>query len=70
MTTLPLVMDLPPVTPRLLRPLLGSGIIVRTRSTTVRGTLLSCVKSSAWLVDDHDTDVVLHLDDMVAVWAC
>ena len=69
MTTLPLVMDLPPVSPRLLRPLLGSGIIVRTRSATVRGTLLSCVKSSAWLVVD-DADVVVHLDDVVAVWAC
>ena len=69
MTTLPLVMDLPPVSPRLLRPLLGSGIIVRTRSETVRGTLLSCVKSSAWLVVD-DADVVVHLDEVVAVWAC
>jgi hypothetical protein len=69
MTTLPVVMDLPPVTPRLLRPLLGSGVIVRTRSETVQGTLLSCVKSSAWLVVD-DADVVVHLDDMVAVWAC
>jgi hypothetical protein len=69
MTTLPLVMDVPPVTPRLLRPLLGSGIIVRTRSATVRGTLLSCVKNSAWLVVEDD-DVVVPLDDMVAVWAC
>jgi hypothetical protein len=69
MTTVPLVMDLPPVTHRLLRPLLGSGIVVRTRSATVRGTLLSCVKNSAWLVVDDD-DVVVPLDDMVAVWAC
>lgn len=69
MTTLP-VMELPPVTPRLLQPLLGSGIIVRTRSTTVRGRLLSCVKTSAWLVDDEDGDLVVPLHDMVAVWAC
>lgn len=69
MTSLP-VMDLPPVTPRLLRPLLGSGIIVRTRNEMVRGRLLSCVKGSAWLVDEQDADVVLPLDDMVAVWGC
>ena len=70
MTTLPLVMDVPPVTPRLLRPLLGSGIVVRTRNEMVRGRLLSCVKGSAWLVDEQDADVVLPLDDMVAVWGC
>jgi hypothetical protein len=69
MTTVPLVMDVPPVTPRLLRPLLGSGIVVRTRSALVRGTLLSCVRSSAWLIVGDD-DVVVPLDDMVAVWAC
>jgi hypothetical protein len=64
-----LALDLPPVTPRLLRPLLGSGVVIRTRSETLRGTLLSCVRSSAWLVID-DADRVVPLDDMVAVWAC
>jgi hypothetical protein len=54
------------VTPRLLRPLLGSRVIVRTASVTLCGTLLSCVKGSAWFVVG-DTDVVLHLDDIVSV---
>ncbi|HEX8804991.1 MAG TPA: hypothetical protein VF743_12385 [Acidimicrobiales bacterium] len=55
-----------PVTARLLRPLLGSLVVVRTASRTLRGTLLSCVKGSAWLVVD-DTDVVVHLDEIVSV---
>jgi len=57
-----------PVTARLLRPLLGSLVTVRTASRTLRGTLLSCVKGSAWLVVD-DADVVVHLDEIVSVRA-
>jgi hypothetical protein len=71
MTTLPttLGLDLPPVTRGLLRPLIGNGIVVRTRQEMLRGTLVSCVSTSAWIVID-DTDRVVALDDMIAVWAC
>ena len=40
----------PGVSNRALRPLLGAGVIVRTFAATWRGTLLSCVKDSAWFV--------------------
>jgi hypothetical protein len=56
----------PMLTARLLRPLLGSLVIVRTASGLLRGTLLSCVKGSAWFVVD-DTDVVVALDDIISV---
>ena len=56
----------PMVTTRLLRPLLGSLVSIRTASGMFRGTLLSCVKGSAWLVVDDD-DVVVHLDDIISV---
>ena len=46
-----------------IRPLLGGDVTVRTASSLLRGTLLSCVKSTAWLVVD-DADVVLPLDDI------
>jgi hypothetical protein len=55
-----------PVSTRALRPLLGAAVIVRTLAATWRGTLLSCVKDSAWFVVD-DTDVVLHLDEIVSI---
>jgi hypothetical protein len=54
------------VTARLLQPLLGSVVVVHTRGASLRGTLLSCVKGSAWLVVD-DVDVVVHLDEVVTV---
>jgi hypothetical protein len=41
-------------------------VIVRTFAATWRGTLLSCVKDSAWFVVD-DADVVLHLDEILSV---
>jgi hypothetical protein len=56
------------VTSRVLRPLLGAQVVVRTASTLWCGTLLSCVKDSAWFVVD-DTDVVVHIDDLVSVRA-
>jgi hypothetical protein len=56
------------VTARLLQPLLGSAVVVRTGSRLLRGTLLSCAKGSAWLVVD-DTDVLLHLDQIAWVRA-
>ena len=66
-TTLTTVADAQPMmTSRLLRPLLGSLVIVRTASGLLRGTLLSCVKGSAWFVVD-DTDVVVALDDIISV---
>jgi hypothetical protein len=55
-----------PVSTRALRPLLGAAVIVRTIAATWRGTLLSCVKDSAWFVVD-DTDVVLHLDEIISI---
>jgi hypothetical protein len=55
-----------PISSRLLRPLLGSLVTVRTASGSLRGTLLSCVKGSAWFVVD-DTDVVVHLDDIISI---
>ena len=51
------------VTARELRPLLGRPATIRTTSSIMRGTLLSCVKGSLWLVVDDD-DVVLPLDDI------
>lgn len=56
----------PGVSNRALRPLLGAAVIVRTFAATMRGTLLSCVKDSAWLVVD-DSDVVLHLDEIISI---
>lgn len=56
----------PTVTSRALRPLLGAEVVVRTCSAHWCGTLLSCVKDSAWFVVD-DTDVVVHIDDLVSV---
>lgn len=56
----------PGVSNRALRPLLGAVVIVRTFAATMRGTLLSCVKDSAWFVVD-DSDVVLHLDEILSV---
>jgi hypothetical protein len=49
-----------------LRPLLGRRVVVRTTGRLLRGTLLSSVKGSAWLVVDDD-DVVVPLADIV--WA-
>lgn len=60
------LLDASPVTARRLRPLLGRRVTVRTSSDLLRGTLLSCVKGSAWLVVD-DVDVVVHLDDITWV---
>ena len=63
-----LAADRPPLTPQTLRPLLGIEVIVRTPATLWRGRLLSCVKDSAWFVVD-DTDVVVHIHDLVSVRA-
>ena len=65
----PSVIDSPdPVTSRVLRPLLGAQVVVRTASALWHGSLLSCVEDSAWFVVD-DTDVVVHIDDLVSVRA-
>jgi hypothetical protein len=61
-----LALPAPGVSDRALRPLLGAGVIVRTFAATMRGTLLSCVKDSAWIVVD-DSDVVLHLDEIISI---
>jgi hypothetical protein len=56
------------VTAGALRPLLGHPATVRTTASVLRGTLVSCVKGSLWLVvDDTDTDVVVPLDDVAWV---
>ena len=62
----PTLVESPAVTARVLRPLLGASVVVRTTTALWRGTLLSCVRDSAWFVVD-DTDVVVHVDDLVAV---
>jgi hypothetical protein len=54
------------VTTRAIRPFLGAAVVVRTLAATWRGTLLSCVKDSAWLVVD-DSDVVIHLDEIISI---
>jgi hypothetical protein len=54
------------VNTRALRPLLGAAVTVRTLAATVSGTLLSCVKDSAWLVVD-DSDVVIQLDEIISI---
>jgi hypothetical protein len=64
----PTVADPPVVTSPGLRPLLGRSVVVRTASALWRGTLLSCVKDSAWFVVD-DADVVVPLDALVSVHA-
>jgi hypothetical protein len=62
----PTLVEPPTVTPAVLRPLLGARVVVRTASALWRGTLLSCVKDSAWFVVD-DVDVVVPLGDLVSV---
>jgi hypothetical protein len=62
------VIDRPVVTASVLRPLLGDSVVVRTASALWQGTLLSCVKDSAWFIVD-DVDVVVSLDDLVSVHA-
>jgi hypothetical protein len=62
----PTVVDPPAVTASVLRPLRGAQVLVRTGSSLWRGTLLSCVKDSAWFVVD-DTDVVVSLHEVVSV---
>lgn len=52
--------------PRALRPLVGTAVVVRTFAATWRGTLLSCIRNSAWLVVD-DRDVMIRLDDIISV---
>lgn len=64
--TIPTVVESPAVTSRVLRPLLGARVVVRTTSSLWRGTLLSCVRDSAWFVVD-DADVVVPLGDLVSV---
>jgi hypothetical protein len=63
-----LAIDRPPLTPQVLRPLLGIDVVVRTDASLWRGRLLSCVKDSAWFVVDDD-DVVVHLDQIQSIRA-
>ncbi|MDD9372029.1 MAG: hypothetical protein PV358_18050 [Acidimicrobiales bacterium] len=64
----PILVDRPVVTVSVLRPLLGDSVVVRTASALLRGTLLSCVKDSAWFIVD-DVDVVVPLDHLLSVQA-
>jgi hypothetical protein len=62
-----LIVTTPPeVTVHALRPLVGSSVVVRTGSALWRGTLVSCVRDSAWFVVDGD-DVVVRLRHLVSV---
>ena len=62
----PSAVESPAMDARGLRPLLGASVVVRTTSAIWRGTLLSCVRDSAWFVVD-DADVVVPLDDLISV---
>jgi hypothetical protein len=62
----PIVTEPPGMTVRALRPLVGSPVIVRTGSGLWRGTLVSCVRDSAWFVVEGD-DVVVRLHHLVSV---
>ena len=62
----PSAVESPAMDVRGLRPLLGASVVVRTTTALWRGTLLSCVRDSAWFVVD-DADVVVPLDDLVSV---
>jgi hypothetical protein len=64
----PTVSPAPLVSARTLRPLVGREVVVRTASTLWRGSLVSCVRASAWFVVD-DVDVVVPLEDLVSVRA-
>jgi len=65
-TLIPSVIDRPAVTAGVVRPLLGGRVVVRTASALWQGTLLSCVKDSAWFVVD-DEDLVVPLDELLSV---
>jgi hypothetical protein len=60
------IVDRGAISSRALRPLIGAAVVVRTLASTWRGTLLSCVRDTAWLVVD-DTDVVLRLEEIVSI---
>ncbi len=64
----PTVSPAPLMSARTLRPLLGRDVVVRTGAALWRGTLVSCVRASAWFVVD-DADVVVPLEDLVSVRA-
>jgi hypothetical protein len=49
-----------------LRPLVGMPVAVRTASTVLRGTLVSCTRRSVWLVAG-DADVVVPLRQIRSV---
>ena len=54
------------VSARVLAPLVGSVVVMHTAARTIRGTLLSCVQASAWLVVD-DVDEVVPLTEVLSV---
>lgn len=54
------------VSSRAVRPLIGAAVVVRTLAATWHGTLLSCVKDTAWLVVD-DVDVMVRLEEIVSI---
>ena len=62
----PTVLEPPAMTARGLRPLLGAAVVVRTTNALWRGTLLSCVRDSAWFVV-NDADIVVPIGDLVSV---
>lgn len=60
------IVEREPISSRALRPFVGAAVVVRTLAATWHGTLLSCVRDTAWLVVD-DNDVVLRLEEIVSI---
>ena len=59
-------LDATPVTLASLRAFLGSDVVVETATGRTPARLLSAVRDSAWFVA-NDTDLVVHLDEIVSV---
>ncbi len=50
-----------------LRHLVGTMVTVHTGNGDLHGTLLSCTRSSLWLVADGEDDVVVPISEVVTV---
>jgi hypothetical protein len=50
-----------------LRHLVGTTVTVHTDRGDLHGTLLSATRTSLWLIDDTEDDVVISVDDVVTI---